>query len=90
MTIGVDFIVGTQPSSTISSDDGTITGSAIGVDFVIGEPVEVAVATRPDAILVSNAIHRIEALPAADFQCAGTATIGIGQMIIGLDFITVS
>lgn len=90
MTIGLDFIVGSQPSSTIGSDDGTITGSTIGLDFVIGEPVEVAVATRPDAILVSNAIHRIEALPSADFQCAGIATIGIGQMIIGLDFITVS
>ena len=56
----------------------------------MGEPTEVAVATRPDAILVSNAVHRIEALPAADFQCAGVATIGIGQMIIGLDFISVS
>ena len=90
MTVGLDFIVGTQPSSTVGSKDGTITGAAIGVDFVIGEPVEVAVATRPDAILVSNAVHRIEALPVLEFQCPGVSTIGIGQMIVGLDFITVS
>lgn len=90
MTVGLDFIVDTQPSATIGSEDGTIAGGSIGVDFVIGEPVEVAIATRPDAILVSNAIHRIDVLSELDFQCEGITTIGIGQMVIGLDFISVS
>jgi hypothetical protein len=90
MTVGFDFVVGTQPSATVGSEDGGTTGAAIGIDFVIGEPVEVAVATRPDAVLVSNAVHRIEALTGSDFQCSGVSTIGIGQMIVALDFITVS
>ena len=90
MTIGDDFIVGTQPVATIGSIDGSISGAEIGVDFVIGEPVEVAIATRPDAILVSNSVHRIEALQAGGFVCSGVSNLGIGQMIIGLDFIPIS
>ncbi|HEY5746264.1 MAG TPA: hypothetical protein VIU12_09330, partial [Chryseolinea sp.] len=90
MTIGLDFIVGDEPVATIGSADGTITGATIGVDFVIGEPVEVAVATRPDAILVSNPVHRIEVWEPSSFQCQGVSTIGIGQMIVGLDFIPIS
>ncbi len=90
MTIGLDFIVGDEPVATIGSADGTIAGATIGVDFVIGDPVEVAVATRPDAILVSNPVHRIEVWDATSFQCQGVSTIGIGQMIVGLDFIPIS
>ena len=87
MTIGDDFVVSSMPIATISNTAGTVAGAAIGVDFIIGEPSEVAVATRPDAILVSNPVHRIEALQSDDFECQGVSTIGIGQMIIGLDFI---
>ena len=90
MTIGDDFIIGTQPIATIGSNDGTIAGSVIGLDFVIGEPVEVAIATRPDAILVSNDIHRIEVLQEGSFVCSGIPTLGIGQMVVGLDFIPIS
>ena len=90
MTIGDDFIVGIQPVATIGSADGVIAGAQIGVDFVIGEPVEVAIATRPDSILVSNTEHRIEALHAGGFVCSGVSSLGIGQMIIGLDFIPIS
>lgn len=87
MKIGTDFIVGMSPEPAIaSSDDNTIAGKAIGVDFVIGEPVDVASATRPDAILVSNGSHRIAALPDGAITCGGLQD-GIGQMIIGLDFI---
>jgi len=89
MTIGVDFIVASQPKSTIGAD-GTLQGATIGLDFVIGEPVEIAIATRPDAILVSNAEHRIEVLQDGSFVCSGVSNLGIGQMIIGLDFIPIT
>ncbi len=89
MKIGTDFIVGTSPEPAIASSDNTIAGKAIGVDFVIGEPVDVASATRPDAILVSNGSHRITALPDGAITCNGLQD-GIGQMIIGLDFIIFS
>lgn len=86
MKIGTDFIVGVSPEPAIASSDNTIAGKAIGVDFVIGEPVDVASATRPDAILVSNGSHRIAALPDGAITCSDLQD-GIGQMIIGLDFI---
>lgn len=89
MTVGVDFIVASQPKSTIG-EDGTSEGATIGLDFVIGEPVEIAIATRPDAILVSNAEHRIEVLQDGSFVCSGVSNLGIGQMIIGLDFIPIT
>ncbi|WP_126247610.1 baseplate J/gp47 family protein [Chitinophaga rhizosphaerae] len=90
MKIGTDFIVGITPEPVIaSSEDNTIAGKAIGVDFVIGEPVDVASATRPDAILVSNGSHRIMALPDGAITCSGLQD-GIGQMVIGLDFIIFS
>jgi hypothetical protein len=90
MTIGDDFIVGTQPIATIGSVSSSIQGAQIGVDFIVGEPVEVAIATRADAILVSNAEHRVEALQAGGYVCSGVSNLGIGQMIIGLDFIPIS
>jgi hypothetical protein len=86
MEIGLDFIIGNTPEPTIG---GTI-GKTINVDFVVGVPVEVAAATRPDTILVSNGTHRIEALLADSAVCIGTQQIGIGQMIIGLDFVPIS
>jgi len=90
MKIGTDFIVGIQPSATIASSDGyTYTGTQIGVDFVVGIPVDVATATRPDAILASNISHRIDTLQADSFECSGEASLGIGEMIVGLDFIPV-
>lgn len=89
MKIGTDFIVGTSPEPAIASSDSLFTGKAIGVDFVIGEPVDVASATRPDAILVSNGNHRITALPDGAITCNGLQD-GIGQMVIGLDFIIFS
>lgn len=89
MKIGLDFIVGDTPEPAIASSDNLIAGKAIGVDFVIGVPVDVASATRPDAILVSNGSHRIAALPDGAITCAGMQD-GIGQMIIGLDFIIFS
>ncbi len=90
MKIGVDFIVGIKPSGTIASTNGyTYTGTKIGVDFVVGIPVDVATATRPDAILASNISHRIVTLQAGSFECSGVSTIGIGEMIVGLDFIPI-
>lgn len=86
MEIGLDFIIGNTPEATIG---GSI-GKTISIDFVVGIPVEIAAATRPDTILVSNSTHRIEALQADSKVCTGTQQIGIGQMIIGLDFVPIS
>ena len=87
MQICVDFIINDTPEASIGQ--GSV-GKTIGTDFVIGVPVEVATATQPDAIIVSNDRHRIEALKADDNVCQGTQAIGIGQMIIGLDFVPIS
>ncbi|MGN7721087.1 baseplate J/gp47 family protein [Chitinophaga sp. 22620] len=89
MQIGTDFIIGFSLEPSVSDSVTGLGGKAINVDFVIGEPVDVAAATRPDTILVSNTAHRIEALQAGASVCQGTQ-IGIGQMIIGLDFIIIS
>ncbi len=85
MEIGLDFIVGDTPEPSIGPG-----GKTINVDFIVGIPVEVAAATRPDTILVSNDTHRIEAMQAGSAICVGTQQIGIGQMIIGLDFVPIS
>ena len=85
MKIGLDFVVALSPKPTVGTN-----GSVIGVDFVVGEPVEIAAATRPDTILVSDRSHRIQALQADDFMCSGVNAIGIGQMIIGIDFVPIS
>jgi hypothetical protein len=90
MEIGFDFMVGFSPQETIAETGSDEGGMTISVDFVIGEPVDVAAATRPDSILVSKTAHRIVALPASALVCEGTQTIGIGQMIIGLDFVPIT
>lgn len=87
MQIGVDFVIGVTPDPTIG---GAGIGKMIGEDFVIGVPVETATATRPDAILVSNEYHRIGVLTENGTVCEGTQVIGIGQMVIGLDFIIIT
>lgn len=90
MKIGKDFIVGVHPSDTIAGSNGSIyLGTQIGVDFVVGIPVDVATATRPDAILASNSFHRIAMLQQDNFECSGVPSLGIGNMIVGLDFIPV-
>ncbi|MEX2512681.1 MAG: baseplate J/gp47 family protein [Cyclobacteriaceae bacterium] len=90
MKIGTDFIVGIQPSATIASSDGyTFTGTKIGFDFVVGIPVDVATATRADAILASNISHRIGTLQEGSFECSGKTSLGIGEMIVGLDLIPI-
>lgn len=90
MEINLDFIIGYSPAPTIGSSSTGEGGKTINLDFVVGEPVEVAEATRPDTILVSNNYHRIEAVPADAAPCVGTQQIGIGQMIVGLDFVPIS
>jgi hypothetical protein len=85
MKIDVDFVVGLTPEPTIETAGK---GKIIGNDFIVGVPVDIAAATRPDAILVSSNSHRISVL-GADI-CEGVQNIGIGQMVIGLDFIIVS
>lgn len=89
LEIDLDFIVGYTPKPTIAVSDTGEGGRIINKDFIVGDPVEVAIATRPDTILVSSAIHRIEVLQADAGVCVGTPGIGIGQMVIGLDFIPI-
>lgn len=90
MEVGLDFVVGYTPEPSIADSIKGIGGKVINVDFVIGNPVEVAVATRPDTILVSHATHRIGPLQAGSSACHGVWNIGIGQLIIGLDFVPIS
>lgn len=90
MEIDFDFIVGDTPEAAIAESIGGEGGKAINIDFVVGVPVEVAAATRPDTILVSNSAHRIQALQANMSNCQGIQNIGIGQMVIGLDFVPIS
>lgn len=87
MKIGTDFIITIQPSATVAGSD--FAGTTIGVDFVVGIPVDVASATRPDAILASNIIHRIDTLQEGSFGCSGVTSLGIGVMIVGLDFVPI-
>ncbi len=82
MVIGQDFIIGVSPAPTVNA-------AAIGLDFIIGEPVDIATATRTDTILVSNAYHRINVLQ-NDNICIGVVQTGIGQMIVGIDFVPIS
>ena len=90
MEINFDFIVGSSPEPSIGNTIGDNGGKTISIDFVVGVPVEVAAATRPDSILVSNNDHRVQALQAGGSNCQGIQQIGIGQMIIGLDFVPIS
>ncbi len=85
--IALDFVIGDSPEPTINTSG---TGKIIGIDFVIGVPVATATTTRPDAILVSNDHHRIGVLAADQKVCEGVQVIGIGQMVIGLDFIVIT
>ena len=82
MVIGIDFIIGVSPVPTVNQ-------ATIGLDFIIGEPVDFGFATRPDSILVSNSYHRINVLQGQNI-CKGVVQTGIGQMIIGIDFVPVS
>lgn len=82
MVIGQDFQIGVSPPPTIDF-------TQIGEDFIVGEPVEVAAATRVDSILVSNVQHRIRVLPGSGV-CTGVLQAGIGQMVVGIDFVPVS
>ena len=89
MTIGLDFVVA-EPLLTSLNLTPTIGNATIGVDFVVGDSVEVAAASSPDAIIVSSETHNIKPLQLDDYQCTGVQNIGIGQMIIDIDFIVVT
>lgn len=79
MEIGVDFVLGADPQPAIEA-------MIIGVDFIVGRPVETAVTTQPHAVLVSHSEHRIEPIFPGTEICTGVAQLGIGYMIVGLDF----
>lgn len=83
MTIGVDFIIRPDPKPTILA---TAPGMVIGETFVVGRGVEVAITTRPHAILVSHPAHRIIPIASGEERCSGPSQIGIGYMTVGLDF----
>jgi hypothetical protein len=79
MEIGLDFMIGADPQPAVDT-------MRVGVDFVVGRPVETAPSTRPDAILVSHPAHRVTPLFPGAERCAGITNLGIGYMIVGLDF----
>ena len=79
MEIGLDFV--------ISPDPVPATGAMqIGTDFIVGRPVDAAISTRTDAILVSHPAHRIEPVMPGAESCPGVTQLGIGYMSVGLDF----
>jgi hypothetical protein len=82
MTINEDFTINLTPTPTIG-----VSGAKIGNSFIVGQPVEVAKATQTDSILVSNNAHRIRAIQNEDFLCSGHKNMGIGQMIVKVNFI---
>jgi|GEM_PF-1252553 len=82
MAVSEDFIVNLTPKPTIG-----VAEAKIGGDFIVGQPVEVAKASRADSILVSNSTHRIRAIQNDDFLCSGHKKMGIGQMIVKVNFI---
>ncbi|QJW89138.1 hypothetical protein HNV11_06900 [Spirosoma taeanense] len=84
MMIGKDFLIKQAVPATISGHSG----GTIGLDFVIGEPVD-STSLSPDgaAILVSAGQHRITPLMPGERTSDGIDLLsGIGYMVIGLDF----
>lgn len=87
MEIEKDFVIQPDPDPAVS--DMTIAGDEdAGADrpFVVGRGVEVAQASRPNAILVSHAQHRIIPVSAQDELCPGVRQLGVGYLTVGLDF----
>jgi hypothetical protein len=80
MTIGVDFIIRATPRPAIGS-------MRIGDDFIVGRGVEAAETTQPHAILVSHPQHLITSVAAGSEVCPGVTRLGIGHMVIGIDFL---
>lgn len=56
-------------------------------DDVIMEDTDVAQARTARSILVSSEQHRINVYKPGDYNCEGTRLIGIGQMVVQVDFI---
>ncbi|HAA20289.1 MAG TPA: hypothetical protein DCP28_16555 [Cytophagales bacterium] len=56
-------------------------------DDVIMEDTDVARARTGRSILVSSEQHRINVYKAGDYKCEGNLLIGIGQMVVNVDFI---
>lgn len=79
MEIALDFIVGTTPDPALSE-------MTIGEDFIVGEPIEAAQSIRPEAVLVSHPEHIIKPVFDGSDDCPGVSQLGIGYMIVGLDF----
>ncbi len=79
MAIDLDFIVYPDPQPSIGIME-------VGDSYIVGRGVEVAMTTRPHAILVSHAQHRIIPISAEDELCSGIDQLGIGYMAIALDF----
>ncbi|MEL6535416.1 MAG: hypothetical protein AAFQ98_08395, partial [Bacteroidota bacterium] len=56
-------------------------------DQVIMEDTDVAQARTGRSILVSSEQHRLNVYKAGDYNCEGNLLIGIGQMVVNVDFI---
>ncbi|HEY6502589.1 MAG TPA: hypothetical protein VIZ28_01320, partial [Chitinophagaceae bacterium] len=58
-------------------------------NFIVGMPVDVAVASTPSGILVTTETHRIRVIESGTIGLAGIGGIGIGSMAIEIDFIII-
>jgi hypothetical protein len=56
-------------------------------NFIVGRPVDVAVASSPSGILVTAPKHRIRIIESGSFGALGISGIGIGSMAVEIDFI---
>ncbi len=84
LSISGTLFVNHQIPPTINSTNG----AAIGIDFIVGSPVDSTTESPVSpAIIVSAVQHRITPIAAGEQVCDLSSTrSGIGYMIVGLDF----
>ncbi|MFK7971330.1 MAG: baseplate J/gp47 family protein [Bacteroidia bacterium] len=79
MRINEDFIVAIPP-------DPVLPDMSINESYIVGKDVDTITTTRQGAILVSHPQHRITLLQPDSLACPGTDGLGIGFMMVDVDF----
>lgn len=79
MKVNQDLIVAITPEPTLPA-------MSISESFIVGRDVDTVTAVQAGAILVSHPSHRLKVLAADELSCPGTDTLGIGFMMVEVDF----
>lgn len=79
MRIEVDFEVAIPPSPLLPD-------MTINETLVVGRDVDAVTSTRRGSILVSHPQHRLHILQQNELHCPGTDDLGIGFMMVEVDF----